>query len=149
MFFLKVGIGFLLIFMQFDTSKIENNCKVSIEIKGLRNDKGSLMMAIYNDADGFPDNRKKIYLNKLIKLKNADVANLTLDLPATGTYAIALIHDENENKELDTNFLGVPKEGYGFSNNKTALFGPPSFKDSAFSLLGKTNHKLQIIVKYW
>jgi len=150
MILLKIWFSFLILFMQNnDALNTNETCKLGIEIKGLRNDKGSLMLAIYNSADGFPDDKNKIYMNKIIQLKNADLANLTLDLPAKGSYAIAIIHDENENQKLDTNFFGVPTEGYGFSNNKTGMFGPPSFKDSSFSLLGKTKDKIQINVKYW
>jgi len=51
-----------------------------------------------------------------------------------GRYAVAIIHDENSNKRLDTNFMGIPKEGYGVSNNIVNMFGPPGFDESSFSL---------------
>jgi len=51
-----------------------------------------------------------------------------------GVYAVAVLHDENENSKMDFNLLGMPLEGYGFSNDASALFGPPSFKDAAFTL---------------
>ena len=52
---------------------------------------------------------------------------------ADGQYAVKVFHDENNNHSLDTNMLGVPSEGYGFSNN-AGSFGPASFKDASFSL---------------
>ncbi len=58
------------------------------------------------------------------------------DIPP-GTYALAVIHDENMNGKLDTNWLGVPKEGYGFSNDVKAVRGAPSFSDASFPYDGQ------------
>ena len=55
------------------------------------------------------------------------------DLPE-GEYAISIFHDENNNNELDTNFLGIPKEGLGASNDARGHFGPPKYKDVKFYL---------------
>jgi len=55
------------------------------------------------------------------------------DIPA-GTWAVLAYQDENENKELDRNFIGIPKENYGFSRNPVSRFGPPSFEDAAISV---------------
>ena len=52
------------------------------------------------------------------------------DVPP-GTWAVLAYQDENENKELDRNFIGIPKENYGFSRNPVSRFGPPSFEDAA------------------
>jgi uncharacterized protein (DUF2141 family) len=56
---------------------------------------------------------------------------LAFELPF-GEYAIKIYHDENGNDELDTNFLGIPKEGVGFSNNPSARFGEPGFDEAKF-----------------
>ena len=55
------------------------------------------------------------------------------DIPP-GTWAVLAYQDENENKELDRNFIGIPKENYGFSRNPVSRFGPPSFEDAAIEL---------------
>jgi uncharacterized protein (DUF2141 family) len=55
---------------------------------------------------------------------------------APGTYAVALFHDENDNGKLDTNFVGIPREGVGVSNNKLRSFGPPTWDDAKFALNG-------------
>ncbi|GAB3370822.1 DUF2141 domain-containing protein [Massilia agri] len=55
------------------------------------------------------------------------------DIPA-GTWAVLAYQDENGNKELDRNFIGIPKENYGFSRNPVSRFGPPSFEDAAIAL---------------
>ena len=64
-----------------------------------------------------------------------------------GTYAIGVIHDENLNGELDTNFLGVPNEGYGFSSDAKVRLSAPSFSDAKFSYDGNAL-KLTIRLKY-
>jgi len=69
-----------------------------------------------------------------------------LDIPP-GTYALAVIHDENMNGELDTKRRGIPKEGYGFSNDATALFGAPKFSAASFQYDGR-NLELTIDLQY-
>ena len=59
------------------------------------------------------------------------------DIPP-GTYALAVIHDENSNGKLDTNWLGIPTEGYGFSNDARGLLGPPTFLAASFSYNGRS-----------
>jgi uncharacterized protein (DUF2141 family) len=54
------------------------------------------------------------------------------------TYAIAAIHDENRDGKLETDWMGVPKEGYGFSNNAKGRLGPPSFEAASFSYNGQS-----------
>ena len=68
------------------------------------------------------------------------------DIPP-GTYALAIVHDENMNGKLDTNLLGIPKEGYGFSNDAKALLGAPSFSAASFSYDGQ-NLELTISLNY-
>lgn len=59
------------------------------------------------------------------------------DIPS-GTYALVVLHDENMNGKVDTNWIGVPKEGYRFSKDAKASFSAPSFKDAGFVYDGKT-----------
>lgn len=53
---------------------------------------------------------------------------------APGTYAIKVFHDVNDNGKLDTNWLGIPTEPYGFSNDAMGMFGPPSFEQASFKV---------------
>lgn len=62
-----------------------------------------------------------------------------------GAYAITIYHDANENGKLDTNFIGLPKERYGFSNNPSTMFGPPSYKKCLFDV--RENILLEIRLK--
>jgi uncharacterized protein (DUF2141 family) len=65
-----------------------------------------------------------------------------------GNYAVALIHDANGNSNLDTNYLGMPTEGFGFSQNPEVLTKPPKFNDSAVTV-SKTNTDIKIKMKYF
>jgi uncharacterized protein (DUF2141 family) len=55
------------------------------------------------------------------------------DIPK-GEYAVSFVHDENDNKKMDTNFIGIPKEDFGCSNNATGVMGPPKYEDAKFQL---------------
>ncbi len=65
-----------------------------------------------------------------------------------GTYAIAIFHDSNNNKKLDKNWVGIPKEGYGFSNNVFGTFGPPSFQEASFKVKANNTTNLKIKLEY-
>lgn len=72
----------------------------------------------------------------MIKVRDTKARCDFLDIPRRN-YALAVIHDENMDGELATNWLGVPKEGYGFSNDAKALMGAPSFEDASFNYDGQ------------
>ena len=69
-----------------------------------------------------------------------------VDIPR-GTYALAVVHDEDMNGNLDINWLGIPTEGYGFSNDVKARFGPPSFSAASFLYDGQ-DMKMTISLHY-
>ena len=82
----------------------------------------------------------------VIKIRDKQARCDFEDIPR-GTYALAVVHDENMNGKLDTNLLGMPKEGYGFSNDAKALFGAPSFSAASFPYDGQ-NLELTISLNY-
>lgn len=98
--------------------------KLTIEFSSLRNDNGEVLLELSNEkgekTGGYSANivEKRCVIN---------VENLN-----PGKYAFRYFHDENKNKKLDTNLLGIPREGFGFSNNAKGKFGPPSFKQMIF-----------------
>jgi uncharacterized protein (DUF2141 family) len=111
---------------------------IHVEILNIRNNAGAVACAFFSEAEGFPAKflrfADKIVLTKVEGRKaRCDFAGIK-----PGTYAIAVIHDENLNGELDTNFLGVPTEGYGFSSGAKAAFSAPSFSDAKVSYDGQT-----------
>ena len=70
---------------------------------------------------------------------------VTFDLPY-GNYVIAGIHDLDNNGVLTGNFLGMPKEPFGFSNNKRGNFGPPKWEDVLIKF-NESNKKILINLK--
>lgn len=73
----------------------------------------------------------------VIKIRKAQARCDFEDIPP-GTYAMAVVHDENMNGKLDTNWLGIPTEGYGFSNNAKAVLSAPPFSDASFPYDGQS-----------
>jgi uncharacterized protein (DUF2141 family) len=99
---------------------------VQVRIDGVTSDKGMVQVAVCDEANF----RKDCQLTATVPARKGFVMADVPNVPA-GTWAVLAYHDENGNKKLDTNFVGMPKEGYGFSNGAKATFGPPSFKDAA------------------
>jgi uncharacterized protein (DUF2141 family) len=94
--------------------------------------------ALFDSPAGFPREFLRSAQNVMvIKIRNA-AARCDFEAILPGTYALAVIHDENSKAKLDTNLLGIPTEGYGFSNDATASFGTPSFSDARFSYDGRS-----------
>ena len=112
-----------------------------IKIEGLKNSKGSVRVAVFKGADGFPGDRQKAIKVLSVPAEKGGV-QLVLNELEDGKYAVAILHDENENGEMDTNFLGYPQEGYGASNNNLPVFRAPTFDEAAFDLKGSAQELL-------
>ena len=104
---------------------------ITVKVTAIKEIKGSLLIAFYNKKNDFLNKDKAVY-SKIVTVKEK---TMDINFPniKKGTYAVVVIHDANSNNELDTNFLGIPTEYIGNSNNKRNYFGPPSFDESAFS----------------
>ncbi|MGJ3234931.1 DUF2141 domain-containing protein [Marivirga sp.] len=126
------------LFIQPSTSTLE------LEIGEFRNTKGHLLVSVFDNSDDFPDNEQYALVNKKVKVTQKKHTILIEDLPE-GEYAVVFLHDENGNEEMDTNFVGVPTEGYGASNDAVNTFSAPKYKDAKFLLEGeKKSLKLKI-----
>jgi len=102
---------------------------VQVRIDGVTSDKGVVQVAVCDEANY----RKDCQLTATVPARKGFVMADVPDVPA-GTWAVLAYHDENGNKKLDTNFVGMPREGYGFSNGAKSTFGPPSFKEAAIAV---------------
>lgn len=104
-------------------------CTLRIHVDGFRNTRGNLGTIIFTSPDGWPEDPAKSFRRgpAPIDPKTKTAVAVWPDLPP-GDYAVAAIHDENSNAKLDRNMLGIPKEGFGFSNNPHAMFSAPPFK---------------------
>ncbi len=130
--------------MTFATSTMAFTLKVNVT--NLRNDKGTIKYLVFNNEKGFPDILKHSLKSGTI-LATETEKGIVLENLEAGSYSVSVIHDENNNDKLDTNFLGMPKEGFGFSNNPTIYFGPPSFNKSKVEL--EKDSEITIKLKYF
>ncbi|MGB5077156.1 MAG: DUF2141 domain-containing protein [Sphingorhabdus sp.] len=118
---------------------------VNVSVSGMRNVKGQLMVCLTRNPKGFPDcSKDSTAIKKLVPAAQAQ--NFAFDGVAPGTYAIAIVHDENKNNKMDLR-LFIPKEGFAFSRNPTITVGPPKFKSAAF-VVGSTETKQSVKMKY-
>lgn len=117
-----------------------------IVVRELKSTEGQIGILVFDKKDGFPSERQKAVRDVLLPIKNGVVQHTFSGLPF-GEYAVAVMHDENKNNELDTNFFGVPKEGNGVSNNVINPLGPPKFQKAVFSLNEKS-HAIEINMRY-
>ena len=108
-----------------------------VEILGIRNSIGAVACALFEGPEGFPTAFLRFATNIMMVQVRATKATCDFADIAPGTYALAVIHDENRDGELGTNWTGKPKEGYGFSNDAQGTLGPPSFEAASFSYNGE------------
>lgn len=115
-------------------AKENNNTSTSliIDFNKIRNKKGVIHVFLYNYENQYPYNP---YLNFELDKKEVSNGQLSFAIPnlAPGNYAVSVIDDENANSDLDL-FLGMPTEGYGFSNNIKPLLSFPNFKQLLFTI---------------
>jgi len=107
--------------------------ELTITVTDIRSNKGYLMVSIYNDGEGFPSDADKAMLTRRYDVSGDSYTCSFTNIPY-GEYAVAIFHDENGNGEMDTNFIGIPKEGVGVSNDAIRTMGPPRYEDAKFSL---------------
>jgi len=111
-------------------SKISQG-RLVILVNGFESDDGKAMIAISNSEESYKS-QNEAFMGLITIIKNNQTRWLVKNL-SFGEYAVKVFHDENENGELDTNFLGIPKEAYGFSNNPPARFGPADWNEAKFN----------------
>lgn len=102
---------------------------LQVKVEGVASAKGTLRVAVCDEATFL----KKCALGGVAPAKTGTV---TVDVPnvPAGRWAVMAYHDENGNEKLDRNQMGIPTEGYGFSNGATAKFGPPEFRETALTV---------------
>ncbi|WP_294343721.1 DUF2141 domain-containing protein [Prosthecochloris sp.] len=120
--------------------------RIAIRIDNIRNSKGTLGIALFKSETGFPDKPEKAFAFASIATKESPGEIVIENIPY-GTYALSVLHDENENRKMDKTWVGKPKEGFGTSNNPKVRFGPPKFDESGF-VLDRENISIVIDMMY-
>ena len=100
--------------------------RLQVSVSEMRSSEGNITITIYpDDPPHFLDGKYKL-ARQIVPVK-LPLTRACFAVAAPGFYAVALFHDENNNHHLDTNMIGIPSEGYGFSQNPKLFLGPPSF----------------------
>jgi uncharacterized protein (DUF2141 family) len=120
---------------------------IHVKILNIKNSSGTVACALFEAPEGFPTDFLRMATNVMIIKIRKDQARCDFEDIPPGTYAMAVIHDENMNGQLDTNWLGIPTEGYGFSNDARGLVGAPPFSAASFPYSGE-NIELTMTLHY-
>ena len=124
----------------FTTNAQEETFQITVFINGLDSNEGQVLIALHNEKAQF---LKTAFKNAITKITNKKVMYTFKKIPE-GEYAISVFHDKNSNNKMDVNFLGIPKEAYGCSNNAKGFMGPPKYEDAKFQLTKNSTIRIQI-----
>lgn len=113
---------------------------VQVTVKNIKETSGTIRVGIFSNENDF---LKKATESKIVKVNGKEATILFTNIKP-GDYAISVIHDINENGSLDKNFMGIPNEPYGFSNNAMGRFGPPSFEAAKVMITATTELSIQL-----
>ena len=103
---------------------------ITVNISGMKNDKGKVYVALYNSEKSFLKEEVK---GDIVQINNKKAVVIFKNMKK-GVYAISVFHDANNNKKMDTNFFGIPKEPIGCSNGAKGFMGPPKYKKAKFTV---------------
>lgn len=122
----------------------ETPYSILVHVEGVKNDRGSVTIALYDDDP-------KRFLKKGAKLGHLRVpatkgiTSACISAPHAGDFAIAVYHDEDGNGKVTKSWIGIPTEGFGFSNNPGAFLGPPSHAEAVvFIQTGETTLNIEM-----
>ena len=121
----------------FAQENIDQN--ITVKITNLDGNAGKVYVALFNSETTFLE---KKYKSTISTIKDSNCEVVFENVP-NGVYAISLFHDKNDNNKMDSNFLGIPKEDYGCSNNAKGFMGPPKWKEAKFKI--QNNSVIQTI----
>jgi len=117
--------------------------KLEVIISGFSSNEGDCWFAIDNSKEVY-EREDTVWIGKILPIDNNQVI-VVIDSLVYGEYAVRVFHDENRNGKIDTNFLGIPDEDYGYSKDASGWFGPPSWENAKF-IFNQPKMKLEIEV---
>jgi len=118
---------------------------ITVTVSTVRGLEGHIICALFDSADGFD---KRLPVMKVTVSPAIPSVTCVFHGVKAGSYAVTAIHDENDDDKLDKNFFGMPKEGYGVSNNHTYAMHGPSFSESIVAVSGTAETVLSIQLRY-
>lgn len=124
-------------------SRPEKTTNINVSIPNIKSTKGVIEIGIFDTSEKFP----KVGMTcRTARFKiNSQTETFTIENIREGEYAVAIYHDENSDGVCNCNFLGIPLEGYGFSNNVKPVFRAPAFEDCKISVPENSNITIRLI----
>ena len=120
---------------------------IQVEFTNIKTAKGHLYVAVYDHPDAFLE-QDRVRYKSIIPIEQTGPLKLSLGNLKAGNYAISCFHDLNDNGRLDTNWMGIPTEPYGFSNNARPAFRAPKWKEAAFNLTS-SGRSISVRLEQW
>ncbi len=118
---------------------------LTITIADIRESEGRLMIQVANSEKGFEFSEDSAAPQPVAISQLAEAGEMTFEVTLPpGIYGARVLHDLNGNGEMDSNFVGMPKEPWAFSNNATGRLGPAKWQDAKFEISGDTAVEIRL-----
>lgn len=129
-----------------DCTGYEGPVRLYVDVEGVRKAEGLIAVTLYaDDSKRFLAKRGSLYVGRTAAM--APKTTVCIMLPSTGTYALGVYHDADADRSYDRNAVGLPKEGYGFSNNPAVILGLPTFRSVRLSV-PRNNMRTRVRLRY-
>ena len=135
-----IGISLLVLFSQ---QSVHAQSKVIADISNFESNKGVCRACLFNSASSFKGESGDPVQCVQVAISNKR-SQVQFDNVPAGSYAIFLFHDTNSNNKMDKNFIGIPKEGYGASQNKLPFASAPTYNENKFNVSNGSTVRLAI-----
>lgn len=140
-FFLNI---LLLIFLQVRAVSAQN---IKVDISGIRAEKGQIVIGVFKDSETYL--KEEPFVNKIFTKETGPDGEMSVQFSLEpGVYGLCLLDDENNNGKMEYNFLGMPKEGFGFSDYYASGITKPKFESFKFTVTADQIKKIAIRVRY-
>jgi uncharacterized protein (DUF2141 family) len=124
-----------------------NSQTVEVIITGIRSEKGQVVIGVFKDDESFQ--KEKSFMEKRFVKRGISNREMRVHFSLeTGTYGLSLLDDENSNGKMEFNFLGIPKEGFGFSDYYHKGIKKPKFDSYKFSITKDQTKRITIRIRY-
>ena len=119
--------------------------ELTVKVTGIKKNKGEIACALFKTPEGFPMDLSKSQL--IWMAADSGEVNCKFTELTPGDYSLSVAHDENGNKKVDTNFVGMPTEAWGVSNNIRPLMRAPRWQEAQFTVSSGQNKSLNIQIE--
>lgn len=143
----KLFLVCTMLFFCFQTNAQTTTHKLFIKVNNIKEQGGSVRLVIYDSPESFLVKKKIYKYTQAIGASNSSEVNFEFDLPL-GVYAAGCYHDVNDDHHMDVNYLGIPTEAYGVSNNPKVKWRKPTFQEAMIDLK-KSDARITIVLKKW